>query len=413
MSGRQKRTSRMLLFISVILSLLLGATLTQSAPDPGEFSEDSRSEIIIADSKTDGDVSSDDQIFAEEEELFQEEEPIPTQQPEADVTPTPTPEPDQNASPEASKGQWVADGENWRFEVDGTAYTGWFHDLDGKTYYFDKKGNMQTGWLNNNGKRYYFDEDGIMQTGKVPVDGRVYLFLEDGTMDGYAEPTPTPTPEVTPTPEPTPTPIPLPDGKKPSVALTFDDGPGDYTDRILDCLEENGGKATFFMVGSQITYYPDQVKRMEALGCELGNHTFNHKELTKLTAEKISEEIGQTDQALLELVGHGATVLRPPYGAINEDVKAVVGTPMVLWSIDTLDWETKNVDQTVQTVLDNVTDGSIILMHDIYEESAQAAEILIPKLMEAGYDLLTVHGLAERHEIELQTGIAYGEMNYN
>lgn len=409
MPGGQYKTNRLLLLISILLCLFFGATLTQSAPPAGDFSDTAQEAVIEADSTTDADFS-DDQENPEEDIPFEDEK-----EEEPALTPTSAPKADTNASPEAAKGTWVPDGERWRFQVEDTSFTGWLHDVDGHIYYFDKNGYMVTGWLNHNGQRYYFDEDGIMQTGKVPVDGKVYLFNEDGTMAGYAEPTPTPTPEPTPTPVPSPTPFaaaPLSNGNKPSVAITFDDGPGDYTDRILTCLEQNKAKATFFMLGQQIESYPEAVKRMEALGCELGNHTYSHKELTKLTQEEISKQIGDTDKLLADLVGHGATVVRPPYGSVDDTVKASVGTPMILWSIDTLDWETKDPDQTIQSVVDGVTDGSIILMHDIYEETAQAAEVLIPKLIEAGYDLLTVHELAARHGVELKTGITYGEFHY-
>lgn len=168
------------------------------------------------------------------------------------------------------------------------------------------------------------------------------------------------------------------------------------------------------MVGQEIANFPDTVKRMDALGCELGNHTYSHVDLTTLkNAEEISGEVGGTDQALLKLVDKGASVLRPPYGSINDKVTASVGTPMILWSIDTLDWKTQDPQQTVDTVLSQVEDGSIILMHDIFETSALAAETLIPRLIQEGYELLTIHDLAASKGITLKTGIAYGALNSN
>ena len=109
---------------------------------------------------------------------------------------------------------------------------------------------------------------------------------------------------------PVPTPTPVPDKK---IALTFDDGPSDYTARLLDCLEANNAKATFFLVGNMIDYYSEDVTRMEALGCELGNHSYDHTDLSTLSAEEVSNEIGQTDQLLNNLVGHGATVVPVSY----------------------------------------------------------------------------------------------------
>ena len=198
---------------------------------------------------------------------------------------------------------------------------------------------------------------------------------------------------------------------KKSVALTFDDGPSSFTDRLLDCLEENNAKATFFMVGTEIASFPDEVKRMKKLGCELGNHTYDHKDLATLSSDEISSEIARVDEQLVNLTGEGASVVRPPYGSVNDTVKSTVGTPMILWSIDTLDWKTQDVESTVEEVMNNVKDGSIILMHDIFSTSVDAAEILIPQLIEEGYQLVTVHELASLHQTELSTGVTYGEFN--
>lgn len=167
------------------------------------------------------------------------------------------------------------------------------------------------------------------------------------------------------------------------------------------------------MVGTEIDSFPDEVKRMKKLGCELGNHTYDHTDLTTLSAEDISSEIAQVDERLVNLTGEGASVVRPPYGSVNDTVKTVVGTPMILWSIDTLDWKTLDVESTVEEVMNNVQDGSIILMHDIYSTSVDAAEILIPQLIEDGYQLVTVHELASLHNQKLSAGITYGEFDSN
>ena len=163
------------------------------------------------------------------------------------------------------------------------------------------------------------------------------------------------------------------------------------------------------MVGKEIDSFPDEVKRMESLGCELGNHTYSHVDLTTLAPEDMSAEIAGVDEDLVNLVGHGATVLRPPYGNINDSVRSTVGTPMILWSIDTLDWETQDASQITEAVMSQVQDGSIILMHDIFSTSVDAAEIFIPKLIEEGYQLVTIHELAKIKGTELTTGIADGD----
>ena len=272
----------------------------------------------------------------------------------------------------------------------------------GLPYYFDQDGIMQTGWLDDGGKRYYLDEDGIMQTGDITVDGETYHLNEDGSLENYKSEFRDEEKKEASAED---------DKKKESagaVALTFDDGPSSFTDRLLDCLEKNQSKATFFMVGEEINNFPDTVQRMESLGCELGNHSYTHTDFTTLSTEDMSAEIAGVDELLVNLVGHGATVVRPPYGSVNDNVRATVGTPMILWSIDTLDWETQDAQTTVDTVMENVADGSIILMHDIFSASVDAVEMLVPRLLSEGYELVTIHELAKRKGVELQTGVTYG-----
>ena len=194
------------------------------------------------------------------------------------------------------------------------------------------------------------------------------------------------------------------------MALTFDDGPSSFTDRLLDCLEKNKAKATFFMVGKEIEYFSEEVKRMQKLGCELGNHTYSHADLTSLSPEEMTAEIAGVDNLLAELTGQGASVVRPPYGSVNDSVKSTVGTPMILWSIDTLDWESQDPDKIVETTVSQVEDGSVILMHDIFSTSVDAAEILIPRLKKEGYEFVTVHELAKKNGIKLSTGTTYRDL---
>ena len=325
-------------------------------------------------------------------------------------------------SKEASKGHWASSGSNWMFLVNDKPYTGWLTDTDGKQYYMDDTGIMQTGWTDIGKKRYYFDMDGILQTGTIKVDKKTYELNADGSLKDY---------------------VPAKDSSEKSrkssqnsdsrnsessgnsdtskendtsttqkaIALTFDDGPGSFTNRLLDYLEQNNAKATFFMVGTEIASFPDEVKRMKELGCELGNHTYDHTELTTLSADQISSEIARVDEQLVNLTGQGASVVRPPYGSVNDTVKSVIGTPMILWSIDTLDWKTLDVESTVEEVMNNVKDGSVILMHDIYSTSVDAAEILIPQLIEDGYQLVTIHELAALHQTELSGGNTYSEFH--
>ena len=191
------------------------------------------------------------------------------------------------------------------------------------------------------------------------------------------------------------------------IALTFDDGPGKYTSTLLDTLEQYGAHATFFMVGKNVPKYPDEVKRMLEVGCELGNHSYDHAQLTKITPEEIQGQVNNTNGEIENAAGSPATLLRPPFGAVDDNVKQNVGMPMILWSVDTLDWKTKDANATIENVLTNAEDGDIILMHDIHEQSVEAAIQLIPALQEKGYKLVTVSEMAKARGVKLENGEKY------
>ncbi|MGX1750741.1 polysaccharide deacetylase family protein [Glutamicibacter protophormiae] len=177
------------------------------------------------------------------------------------------------------------------------------------------------------------------------------------------------------------------------VALTFDDGPGEFTDRLLDELQEAKAPATFFMVGKNVGKYPDTVKRMVAEGHELGNHTWDHADITTLTKEKIEHEVQWTDEAIEKAAGQTPDVLRPPYGSHGAVYDRLIPYPLVLWDVDTLDWKHHDPVKTVKIALDEVKPGSIILMHDIHESSVEAVPDLVAKLTAQGYTLVTVDQL--------------------
>ena len=187
------------------------------------------------------------------------------------------------------------------------------------------------------------------------------------------------------------------DPSRPMIALTFDDGPAAPDNRILAALEAVGGRATFFMVGQNVKGHPDIIRRMMADGCELGNHSWSHPQLNKLSAGEVRSQISRTNDAIAAVAGHGATVMRCPYGATGGSVKSVLadmGYASILWSIDTLDWKTRNASSTVSSVLNNVKDGDIILMHSLYGATAEAVETMVPELVRRGYQLVTVSELA-------------------
>ncbi|MCH5186761.1 MAG: polysaccharide deacetylase family protein [Oscillospiraceae bacterium] len=201
------------------------------------------------------------------------------------------------------------------------------------------------------------------------------------------------------------------DPNRPMVALTFDDGPGPYTEKILNCLVENNAKATFFVVGNRLKTYSGQLKREAELGMEIGCHSWSHANLTTLGASAISSQIKDTNNLVKELTGVYPATLRPPYGSHNAAVRSAAGAPIILWSIDTLDWKTKNADSTYNSVMNNVKDGDIILMHDIHSATADAALRIIPALIERGYQLVTVSELGEYKAGGLGAGQVYGRIN--
>lgn len=202
------------------------------------------------------------------------------------------------------------------------------------------------------------------------------------------------------------------DTSKPMIALTFDDGPSTgNTDKVLDALVASGGKATFFVVGQSIS--GERVKplvRAASLGMEIGNHSWAHENLVKLSQAQVRESLTKTNAKIKEITGLDTVLVRPPYGSFNASTKEVLksmGSPAILWSIDTLDWKTKNTQKTVDTVLSNVKDGDIILIHDTHAPSAAAAQILIPELTKRGYQLVTVSELAA-YRGGMEAGKTYG-----
>ena len=201
------------------------------------------------------------------------------------------------------------------------------------------------------------------------------------------------------------------DATKPMVALTFDDGPGKYEDRILAAFRKYGGKGTFFFVGNQAEKYPNVVKRVAEAGHEVANHSYKHENLPKLSQAGATQSLAKTNGILRRLSGQSVSLVRPPYGATSSGVKAALqnqGQPSILWSIDTLDWKTRNAKSSINIVLQQVKDGDVILMHSIYAQSAEAAEALIPALQERGYQLVTVSELAKARGVSLQAGQNYG-----
>lgn len=202
------------------------------------------------------------------------------------------------------------------------------------------------------------------------------------------------------------------DPDAPMIALTFDDGPNpEYTKKILDVLQENYSHATFFVLGNNAESYPDVLKTISDQGSEIGNHTYSHKKLSTLSTEDVTNEIQKVNQAVVNATGNEATLIRPPYGDYNDAVMSVLDKPVVLWDLDTEDWKSRNAQTIAQAVLDHVKDGDIVLMHDIYESTAEAVALMVPQLKEKGYQIVTIHEMAQLRGKQLELGKAYGEID--
>lgn len=192
------------------------------------------------------------------------------------------------------------------------------------------------------------------------------------------------------------------------VALTFDDGPkADTTERLLDGLLERGAAATFFVVGEQVRGSEALLKRMAAEGHQIGNHTYSHVRLSKAERDTVVEEIHKTEVTLRAVVGERTFWLRPPYGAIDAQRAALVRTPMIYWSVDPQDWKLLDKEKVVRAVVDTVAPGDIILLHDFYPTSVDAALEIIDQLQGEGYTFVTVEELFRIQGVEPQAGVLY------
>lgn len=282
------------------------------------------------------------------------------------------------------KNAWkTVNGSKYYFGKSGKAYVG-KRKVGKATYYFAVNGKRKTGWRTINGKKYYFSpKNGKMVTGKKTISHYLCYFSEKGVLLRKI------------------------DKNKKMVALTYDDGPSIYTPRILKTLKENNSVATFFVVGNRVPMYSDTVKKAYDMGCEIGNHTYEHKSLPNLSETEVKRQISKTNKEVKKAIGEKPVIMRPTGGATNANVKQWVGMPSIIWSIDTLDWKTRNADSTRRAVLNRVKDGDIVLMHDLYSATATASETIIPELVRRGYQLVTVSELAECRGGMKETGAYY------
>lgn len=239
-------------------------------------------------------------------------------------------------------------------------------------FYFGENGRAITKkWKKIDSKTYYFGENGRAYTGKYKTISHYLCHFDNkGVL------------------------IRKIDKNKKMVALTYDDGPSKNTAAILKTLKKNDSVATFFVVGNRVPMFSTTVKNAYAMGCEIGNHTYEHKILTRCNAAAIQNQYKKTNRVIKKVTGENPVVFRPPGGAFNQSVRKNVPMPFIIWSVDTLDWKTRNSSKTISAVLNHVKDGDIVLMHDLYQPTATASKTIIPSLVKRGYQLVTVSELS-------------------
>jgi peptidoglycan/xylan/chitin deacetylase (PgdA/CDA1 family) len=198
------------------------------------------------------------------------------------------------------------------------------------------------------------------------------------------------------------------DPTKPTVALTFDDGPSKYTREVGDILNENKANATFFILANKITESNSlDLKYLLKMGNEIGTHTYSHKILTRLAKSKIDSEINGSKDIINKYLNYDVKLLRPPYGITNTYIKNNFNLSIILWDIDTLDWQSRSAKKVYQKIINHVQDGDIILMHETYASSVEALKMILPVLYQKGYQVTSVSNLAKLKNISLESNKIY------
>lgn len=242
-------------------------------------------------------------------------------------------------------------------------------------------------WLNYGGAERYIGQDSKLNTDPLREGVVVYEFDEEGIVISK---------EI------------KADPNLPMIAITVDDGPSVHTQKLIDAMEKYDVDITFFVLGNKIN---DGSKAMLddiiRLGGEIGNHSYNHPSFVKLTEDEIDEQVNKSEDRILKQIGQTTSIIRLPYGAINDKVAEQLDRPVIFWSVDTEDWKHKSKEETLKRLTTNIKDGDILLAHDIHEWSVEAIVEAIPILIKQGFQLVTVSELAEARGVEMEAGIQY------
>lgn len=191
------------------------------------------------------------------------------------------------------------------------------------------------------------------------------------------------------------------------VTLTFDDGPHpQYTEKVLDVLEEKNVPATFFVVGFRAEAHPDTILRIKKLNCEIGNHTYEHKNLRRISTADALNEMKKCSDIIYEITGEYPKVYRPPFGEIGLQLEKKIDMTKILWTIDSSDWRIKNEkSRVVNNVVPKVNNNSIILLHDFYKATVDALPEIIDRLQADGFEFITI---SELLKIDSSAGSTFG-----
>ena len=321
-----------------------------------------------------------------------------TPAPTAETTPaaaTASPAPAEaaaTAAPVATDGTFPADltfneNEIAQMPDDMAAYTTGigpqYNEFIGVWYSVGNNMCLWNSWHTIDGKMYHFNEQGLMDRGWKLIDGQSCYFDDDGVY------------------------VPDADNSK-LLAFTFDDGPSQGMDMIIDLCSQTGARVTFFMIGKQVEEGGAVIQFMRKYRCEPANHSYTHTQMTTLTPEQCGEDFA-TGNAVIATFNRGipATLCRFPYGDVTEAHLAAAAMPCILWDVDSLDWELQDRDQIIQRVMAQIQDGSVILMHDRHMPTVEACQYLFPELISQGYRLVTVSELAAAKGVQLQPGGVY------
>lgn len=192
------------------------------------------------------------------------------------------------------------------------------------------------------------------------------------------------------------------------VALTFDDGPSGFTKDIVNLLKQYNYNATFFVLGSKLNLdYKDILKESLNNGNEIGIHGYSHKSFTRLKPATLEEEITKSKKYVYNLTGFTPSLVRPPYGNINNNIRKLGYGPYILWNNDTLDWKLRDAQKIYDRFINNVAENNIILMHDTYLTTYKALELILPYLKENNYEVVTVNELFQKNGKTLENTKSY------